>query len=119
MKKNNKRNSVIIATKVGAKMLSGQKGLSKKYILSEAETSLKRLQTDYIDVYQSHYDDPETPLEETLEAYQQLISEGKVRYIGASNFSPERLEQSLKISKEKNLPEYKTFQPKYNLYDLI
>jgi aryl-alcohol dehydrogenase-like predicted oxidoreductase len=117
MKKNNKRNRVIIATKVGAKMPSGQKGLSKKYILSEAETSLKRLQTDYIDVYQSHYDDPETPLEETLEAYQQLISEGKVRYIGASNFSPERLEQSLKISKEKKLPEYKTFQPKYNLYD--
>jgi len=117
MKKNNKRNSVIIATKVGAKMPSGQKGLSKKYILSEVETSLKRLQTDYIDVYQSHYDDPETPLEETLEAYQQLISEGKVRHIGASNFSPERLEQSLKISKEKDLSEYKTFQPKYNLYD--
>lgn len=117
MKKSRNRNNIIIATKVGAKLPSGQKGLSKKHILLEVETSLKRLQTDYIDLYQSHYDDPETPFEETLEAYQQLISEGKVRYIGASNFSPERLEESLKISKEKKLPEYKTFQPKYNLYD--
>jgi aryl-alcohol dehydrogenase-like predicted oxidoreductase len=117
MKRNNNRNKIIIATKVGAKMPSGQKGLSKKYILSEAETSLKRLQTDYIDMYQSHYDDPETPVEETLEAYQKLIAEGKVRYIGASNFSPERLEESIKTAKEKKLPEYKTFQPKYNLYD--
>ena len=117
MKKNNNRNQVIIATKVGAKMPSGQKGLSKKYILSEVETSLKRLQTDYIDVYQSHYDDPETPVEETLEAYQKLISEGKVRYIGASNFSAGRLEEAIKTAKGKKLPEYKTFQPKYNLYD--
>jgi aryl-alcohol dehydrogenase-like predicted oxidoreductase len=117
MKKSRNRNEIIIATKVGAKMPSGQKGLSKKYILSEVETSLKRLQTDYIDLYQSHYDDPETPLEETLEAYQQLISEGKVRYIGASNFSAERLEESLNTARKKNLPQYTTFQPKYNLYD--
>jgi len=117
MKKNNKRKEIIIATKVGSRMSPNQKGLSKKYILAEVETSLKRLQTDYIDLYQSHYDDAETPIEETLEAYQQLIKEGKVRYIGASNYSPSRLEEALNISREKKLPEYKTLQPKYNLYD--
>ena len=117
LKKSGKRKDIIIATKVGWEISPQKKGLSKKYILAEVETSLKRLQTDYIDLYQSHKDDPHTPIEETLEAYDQLIKDGKVRYIGASNFTADRLEESMKISKEKKLPEYKTFQPKYNLYD--
>jgi aryl-alcohol dehydrogenase-like predicted oxidoreductase len=117
LKKSGKRKDIIIATKVGWEISPQKKGLSKKYILAEVETSLKRLQTDYIDLYQSHKVDPHTPIEETLEAYDQLIKDGKVRYIGASNFTPDRLEESMNISKEKKLPEYKTFQPKYNLYD--
>lgn len=117
LKSRGNRDKIIIATKVGSQMAPDKKGLAKKYILSEVETSLKRLQTDYIDLYQTHKDDPETPIEETLEAYDQLVKEGKVRFIGASNLSAERLEKSLQISKEKNLPAYKTLQPKYNLYD--
>lgn len=117
LRKTGKRKDMIIATKVGSEVNPEQKGLSKKYILTEVELSLKRLQTDYIDLYQSHRDDASVPIEETLEAYEQLIKEGKVRYIGASNFSAQRLEESLQISKEKKLPEYKTLQPKYNLYD--
>src|SRR5690348_6408634 len=87
LKRSGKRNEVIVATKVGMDMGEGKKGLSKDYILRSADDSLRRLQTDYIDLYQSHQDDPETPLEETLEAYAQLIKEGKVRAIGASNYS--------------------------------
>jgi aryl-alcohol dehydrogenase-like predicted oxidoreductase len=117
MKSRGNRDKIIVATKVGSQMAPGKKGLSKKYVLSEVETSLKRLQTDYIDLYQTHKDDPETPIEETLEAYDQLVKEGKVRFIGASNLSAERLEKSLQISEEKNLPPYQTLQPKYNLYD--
>lgn len=75
-----------------------------------------RLKTDYIDLYQSHYDDPETPVQETLEAYDQLIRAGKVRWIGASNFSPERFKESLETSQRLSLPKYQTFQPEYNLY---
>lgn len=93
-----------------------KKGLSKKYIFQAVEDSLKRLKTDYIDLYQSHYDDPDTPIQETLEAYHQLIKEGKVRWIGASNLSPERLTESLEIAKKLNLPKYQTLQPEYNLY---
>jgi aryl-alcohol dehydrogenase-like predicted oxidoreductase len=81
------------------------------------ERSLKRLNTDYIDLYQSHRDDPSTPIEETLEAYQQLIKAGKVRAIGASNFTPARLEESLKVSAAKGLPRYESLQPWYNLHD--
>ncbi|MDQ2721619.1 MAG: aldo/keto reductase [Bacteroidota bacterium] len=117
LKKTGKRKDVILATKVGWEIAPDKKGLSKKYILSEVESSLKRLQIDYIDLYQSHKDDLETPADETLEAYDQLVKEGKVRYIGASNFASQRLEESMKISKEKNLPEYISLQPKYNLYD--
>ena len=90
MKGRGNRSDVIIATKVGADMGLGDKRLSKKYILQEVEASLKRLQTNYIDLYQTHFDDADTPIEETLETYQQLINEGKVRWIGASNLSPER-----------------------------
>ncbi|MFL5789675.1 MAG: aldo/keto reductase [Flavisolibacter sp.] len=110
------RSKVIIATKVGGDMGSG-KSLKKAYILKEVEQSLKRLQTDYIDLYQSHWDDVSTPVAETLEAYAQLIKEGKVRAIGASNFSKERLKEALKASFEKSLPRYETLQPRYNLYD--
>jgi aryl-alcohol dehydrogenase-like predicted oxidoreductase len=117
IKKSGKRKEVVIATKVGSEISPDKKGLGKKYILKAVEDSLKRLQTDYIDLYQSHKDDLQTPIDETLEAYDVLIKAGKVRYIGASNFSAKRLEDSLKISEEKNLPPYKTLQPQYNLYD--
>lgn len=117
LKQNGNRDKVIIATKVGSDMGDGKKGLKKKYILEAAEASLKRLKTDYIDLYQTHFDDTDTPVEETLEAYQQLVDEGKVRYIGASNMSPERLIESLDVAAEKGLPRYQTFQPHYNLYD--
>lgn len=117
LKKNNNRDKVIIATKAGSDMGSGKKDLSKKYIIKAAEDSLKRLQTDYIDLYQTHWDDPTTPIEETLEAYDQLIKEGKVRFIGASNLSTERLQASMRISFEQKLPAYVTFQPHYNLYE--
>jgi len=117
LKKNNNRDKVVIATKVGSDMGNGKKGLAKKYIIQAAEDSLKRLKTDYIDLYQTHFDDESTPIEETLEAYQQLIKEGKVRHIGASNLSPERLKASLEIAAENSLPLYQTFQPEYNLYE--
>jgi len=117
MKERVNRSDVIIATKVGADMGLGDKRLSKKYVLLEVAASLKRLQTDYIDLYQTHFDDADTPIEETLETYQQLINEGKVRWIGASNLSPERLKASLDISKKSGYPSYQTFQPQYNLME--
>lgn len=117
LKRGGKRQGVIIATKVGSEMGAGKKGLSKGYILTAVEDSLKRLQTDYIDLYQSHVDDAETPQEETLGAYAQLIQQGKVRAIGASNFSAKRLGEALQVSKKKGLPRYESLQPLYNLYD--
>ncbi|WP_158828398.1 aldo/keto reductase [Mucilaginibacter lacusdianchii] len=117
LKKSGKRDKVIIATKVGSPMGEGKQGLSKKYIVQAIEDSLNRLQTDYIDLYQSHRDDTDTPLQETLEAYTQLINEGKVRAIGASNFTAQRLAEALKISSNYGLPIYNTLQPEYNLYD--
>jgi aryl-alcohol dehydrogenase-like predicted oxidoreductase len=117
LKKRGNRNNVVIATKVGSEMGSGKKGLSKKYILKAAEDSLRRLKIDTIDLYQTHWDDETTPIEETLEAYQQLIKEGKVRHIGASNLSAERLKESLAIAQQNGLPQYETFQPHYNLYE--
>lgn len=119
LKQSGKRDQIILATKVGAELAVDKKGLSKKYILKAAEASLKRLNTEYIDLYQSHYDDLETPVEETLEAYDSLIKAGKVRIIGASNFSVDRLKESLQIGRENNLPLYQTFQPEYNLYDRL
>ena len=116
MKARKNRDRVLIATKVGSDMGQG-KTLKKKYILEEVEASLRRLQVEQIDLYQSHWDDLSTPVEETLEAYQQLIKQGKVKVIGASNFSKERLQQALKASEEHALPRYQTFQPRYNLYD--
>ncbi len=117
IKKTGKRDSLIIATKVGKEMGPGKKGLSKAYITKAVEDSLKRLQTDHIDLYQSHDDDTNTPFEETLTAYADLIKQGKVRAIGASNYSAERLKQALAVSKQNNLPAYQTLQPLYNLYD--
>lgn len=110
------RDKIIIATKVGSIPGSDKKSLNKKYILKCADDSLRRLKTDYIDLYQSHYDDPETPIPETLEAYDELIKAGKVRWIGASNFSAARLKDSLTIAEQQGLPMYQTFQPEYNLY---
>ena len=115
LKRRGKRGDVVIATKVGSEMAPRKKGLSKTYIARAAEESLRRLGTDYIDLYQSHRDDPDTPIEETLEAYGALIKAGKVRAIGASNFAPERLAASLEASAQHSLPRYETLQPEYNL----
>ena len=112
-----KRDKVILATKVGMEMPNTGKGLRKDYILREVEQSLKRLQTDVIDLYQSHKDDDSTPLEETLEAYAQLLKQGKVRAIGASNYKGARLTQAMETARQHNLPAYTTLQPDYNLID--
>jgi aryl-alcohol dehydrogenase-like predicted oxidoreductase len=117
LKQSGKREDVVVATKVGLEMGPGKKGLSKSYIMAEVEDSLRRLQTDYIDLYQSHEDDPQAPLEETLEAYTQLISEGKVRAIGASNYGAERLSQALRVSEQNGYARYESLQPLANLYD--
>ena len=111
------RDKVIIATKLGIEMAPGKKGLSRQYMMQAVEDSLQRLQTDYIDLYQSHRDDPETPIEETLSAYADLIKAGKVREIGASNFSADRLAESLKIGTAKGLPRYQSLQPHYSLVE--
>jgi aryl-alcohol dehydrogenase-like predicted oxidoreductase len=116
LKKSGKRSKIVLATKIGMQMPSG-KGLSKKHIFQAAEDSLRRLQTDHIDLYQSHEDDPSIPLEETLGAFAELIKQGKVRTIGASNYSADRLAESFKVSKQLGLPRYESLQPKYNLYD--
>lgn len=117
LKKTGQRDKVIIATKVGMDMGDGKKGLSARYIRQAVEASLQRLQTDYIDLYQSHEDDKETPLEETLATFDALIKEGKVRAIGASNYEANRLAEALKVSADNNLARYETLQPEYNLYD--
>jgi len=111
-----KRDQVVLATKVGLPMGEGKTGLSRKYILEAVEASLKRLQTDHIDLYQSHKDDEATPFEETLSAYAQLIEQGKVRVIGASNYSGERLAAVLETAEREKLPLYQTLQPEYNLH---
>lgn len=116
LKSTGNRQHMIIATKVGLEMGKGKKGLSAKYIMQAVEDSLKRLQTDYIDLYQSHWDDETTPIEETLKAYDTLIGQGKVKVIGASNYTSSRLEQALQISKEQHLPAYQCLQPEYNLF---
>jgi len=115
-KRSGKRDKVVVATKVGMDMGDGKKGLSKKYILEAVEASLKRLQTDRIDLYQSHCDDESTPIAETFEAYQQLIQKGKVRIIGASNFHGARLAEAIETAKKDSLPVYQMLQPEYNLY---
>ena len=111
------RQKVVLITKVGMEMAADRKGLSKAYILAAVEDSLRRLRTDYIDVYLSHADDPETPLEETLEAYAQLIGQGKIRFAGASNYSAARLSQALEIGDRPGYTRYQCLEPLYNLYD--
>ncbi|MCW6507523.1 aldo/keto reductase [Lichenifustis flavocetrariae] len=112
-----KREKVLILTKVGSEMGPGKKGLSSRWIATAVEDSLRRLQTDVIDLYQSHWPDTDTPYEETLGAYAKLIQAGKVRAIGTSNLNADQLGQSLTVAKQKGLPRYETLQPEYNLYD--
>ncbi|HEY0667140.1 MAG TPA: aldo/keto reductase [Sphingobacteriaceae bacterium] len=116
LKNSGKRDRIVLATKVGSNLSPEQKGLSRKYIMQAVEESLNRLQTDFIDLYQSHYDDPDTPVDETLEAFSALIKAGKVRVIGASNFSGMRLIESLNSSERLGIPRYESLQPEYNLY---
>jgi aryl-alcohol dehydrogenase-like predicted oxidoreductase len=113
----NKRSNVILATKVGIDMGEGKKGLKPAYIQQAVEDSLRRLQTDYIDLYQAHKDDEETPLEETLAAFDKLVQQGKVLHIGASNYSGARLAKALRVSKDNGLVSYISLQPHYNLVD--
>lgn len=117
LKSSGKRSRVVLATKLGIEMGPGKKGLSRAYMMQAVEDSLRRLQTDRIDLYQSHRDDSDTPIEETLSAYAELIKQGKVREIGASNFSAPRLAESLKVSTEQNLPRYQSLQPQYSLVE--
>lgn len=116
MRSRGNRDRVVVITKMGGE-LDGHKGLSAANVQRAAEASLKRLQTDYIDIYFSHFPDPDTPHEETLAAYQKLIEAGKVRIVGASNFSADQVRQALDASAANNLPRYEILQPRYNLYD--
>lgn len=112
-----KRTKVVLATKVGMDMGGGCVGLSAHYIVKAVEDSLRRLQTDYIDLYQSHKDDPRTPLEETLAAYGKLIDQGKVRYTGASNYTGARLREAMETGNRPGSAKYSTLQPLYNLLE--
>ncbi len=112
-----RHDDVVIATKVGSDMGLGKKYLGRNYIMQSAELSLRRLQIDAIDLYQSHWDDPDTPLDETLEAYTRLVEQGKVKAIGASNLDAARLTHALAVSARHGLPRYETLQTSYNLYD--
>jgi aryl-alcohol dehydrogenase-like predicted oxidoreductase len=111
------RNQMIVITKVGSPMGEGKKGLSQRYIAEAVEASLKRLRTDHIDLYLSHWPDAETPHEESLRAYESLVKQGKVRSFGASNYDAELLQASLDAAKAKGLPRYDVLQPEYNLVD--
>ena len=115
--KSGRRKDVIIATKLGLDMGEDRKGLSAAYIRQAVEASLRRLQTDYIDLYQAHTDDKETPLPETLQAFDDLVKAGKVRYIGASNYSGARLAEALETSRKNGLASYVSLQPHYNLVE--
>ncbi|WP_342640082.1 aldo/keto reductase [Rhodoligotrophos ferricapiens] len=112
-----KREKVLIFTKVASDMGEGRKGLSRRWIMQAVEDSLRRLKVDVIDLYQSHWPDPETPYEETLGAYAKLLEQGKVRAIGASNLDASQLGDALKVARDNSLPRYETLQPRYNLYD--
>jgi aryl-alcohol dehydrogenase-like predicted oxidoreductase len=110
-----RRSKLVIATKIGSEMGPGMKGLSRAYICRAVDDCLRRLRTDFIDLLQAHWDDPLTPFEETLSTFGELIAAGKVRAIGASNLSAERLAEALRVSNAHNLPRYQTLQPHYNL----
>ncbi len=111
-----RREKIVLATKVGMEMPGGRKGLSRKYIAQAAEDSLARLQTDRIDLYQAHAEDSTTPIDETLEAFSRLVRDGKVRAIGASNYSAESLVAADEAAKPSGVPRYESLQPQYNLY---
>ncbi|MCA1405682.1 aldo/keto reductase [Ensifer sp. IC3342] len=111
------RDEAVIVTKVGSELGPDRMGLSRRWIMQAVEDSLRRLQTDHIDLYLSHWPDPETPYEETLAAYDALLTEGKVRAIGASNLDATQLRNALDVSAAKGLPRYAVLQPEYNLYD--
>lgn len=117
LKRRGRRDRVLIATKVAGEIAPGRKGLSPAHIRTAVEASLRRLQTDYIDLYQAHYSDPSVPVEDTLGAFSDLIAEGKVRAIGLSNHSLPELEQALAVSEARDLPRYDVLQPLYNLHD--
>ena len=117
MKSRGNREKIVVVTKVGSPMGEGKKGLSAAYVAEAVEASLKRLQTDRIDLYLSHWPDAETPYGETLGAYQALVTQGKVRFIGASNLNADQLTASFAAAKAKGLPRYDVLQPEYNLYD--
>lgn len=117
LRQSGKRDRIVLATKVGKPMGEGKKGLRAAYIKEAVDASLKRLQTDHIDLYQSHDDDTDTPLEESLGAFADLIRAGKVRAIGASNYTAPRLAEALDVAERAGLPRYESLQPLYNLYD--
>jgi aryl-alcohol dehydrogenase-like predicted oxidoreductase len=112
-----RRSQVVLATKLGMDMGPGKRGLGKAYIVEAVDASLRRLQTDYIDLYQAHSDDAETPLEETLTAFDGLVRQGKVRVIGASNYSGARLKEAIEISEKGGLARYECLQPNYSLME--
>lgn len=117
MKSRNNRNDIVLATKVGSQTKEHGFDISRKHILKSVDESLQRLQTDHIDLYYTHFDDDTTPVEETLSAYDEIIKAGKVRYIAASNLSPERLKASFDAAEKNNLPKYVALQPHYNLME--
>lgn len=117
LRQTHKRNRVVLATKLGKPMGEGKQGLSPAYIHEAVDASLRRLKTDHIDLYQAHDDDPATPLSDTAEAFAALIKAGKVRAIGASNFSAPRLAEALDVAEKQGLPRYESLQPLYNLCD--
>lgn len=117
LKQSGKRDKVVIATKVGSPMAEGKQGLSARYIAEAVEASLRRLQTDVIDLYQAHRDDGDTPQEETMEAFARLVRAGKVRALGSSNFTPERIRSANAIAQANGWPRFETDQPLYNLME--
>lgn len=117
MKARGNRDQIILATKVGGPTGEHETDSSRKHILETVEKSLKRLQTDYIDLYYLHYDDGKTPVEETLRTFDELVKSGKVKQIAVSNISPERLKESLEFSDKNNLAKYQALQPLYNLVE--
>src|SRR5690606_27284042 len=117
LKSRGKREQIVIATKVGSETKEHGFDISKKHILQSADESLRRLGVECIDLYYTHFDDKVTPIEETLSAYDELIKSGKVRYIAASNLSPERLRESFDVAEKNGLPKYIALQPHYNLVE--
>lgn len=117
MRERKNRNNIVLATKVGSETKEHGFDISRKYILKSVDESLKRLGTDHIDLYYTHFDDNVTPVEETLAAYNEIIKAGKVKYIAASNVSPERLIESFEVAEKNNLPKYVALQPHYNLVE--